>query len=414
MPVKRRKYEFDIDFNGCGIYEFVNKKDESRESYVGSSINLYARLWRHLRDLRKNRHDNENLQEAWNTDGPDSLYVRIKNYCPGEITDYIEKNIWLEEKEQWYFDNTPCVYNINRSATRRNMAAAIVNGTMVPSKPVKRIDRITGEIKVYDSILDTAADGFNPSGVGACANGKQGTTSGYLWEFLYHTPISGLWTKATKFIFRPVIGTTAAGDSILINSREELQNTEYKYSRIVKSCTGKQALHLGMTWRYQDEVYQTEVGTEQKQMRDCFILYENAVIGKSRIYGVEKSYSNFYEAEKDGWVKTKILGCAIGLPGHISVKGYDWFFENAELREVYALAKEAANTKFVRPSRPVVAICKETFSIKFYETMNDARKDGFKTEYINQCCEGKILSHFGYKFIYQDSFDSERNPASYF
>jgi group I intron endonuclease len=54
----------------CGIYRIINKIND--KFYIGSSDNIERRFSRHLLDLKKNKHDNQHLQNAWNKYGKEA------------------------------------------------------------------------------------------------------------------------------------------------------------------------------------------------------------------------------------------------------------------------------------------------------------------------------------------------------
>lgn len=56
-----------------GIYQIKNKING--KVYIGQSINIEKRLKRHLNDLRKLKHRNQHLQNAFNKYGEKSWYI---------------------------------------------------------------------------------------------------------------------------------------------------------------------------------------------------------------------------------------------------------------------------------------------------------------------------------------------------
>lgn len=66
--------------NKSGVY----KLSVAQHVYVGSSKNLYFRLIEHRRDLSKNEHPNQFLQNACNKYGIENISVNILEYCAPE------------------------------------------------------------------------------------------------------------------------------------------------------------------------------------------------------------------------------------------------------------------------------------------------------------------------------------------
>lgn len=99
-----------------GIYKIINKING--KYYIGSSQNIcgncFSRWEDHLRDLRKNKHDNPHLQNAWNKYGEDNFEFIIveKTKLDFKI---------LKDIEQKYLDISKTekdkCYNISEYAT---------------------------------------------------------------------------------------------------------------------------------------------------------------------------------------------------------------------------------------------------------------------------------------------------------
>jgi len=69
--------------------------------YVGSSINLYGRLNRHLQALRNGDHQNKRMQGCWNKYGEASFKIEILTAC------HVDK--LLEEEQNWIDKLEPCL-----------------------------------------------------------------------------------------------------------------------------------------------------------------------------------------------------------------------------------------------------------------------------------------------------------------
>ena len=107
-----------------GIYQIRNLVNG--KVYVGSSVNLHVRELSHFNSLKRNAHDNEKLQRAYNKYGLDKLVF--------EVLEYVEKDMLLE-REQYYIDTLNAVnegYNICPVATHT------VNWTWTPTQKQNR------------------------------------------------------------------------------------------------------------------------------------------------------------------------------------------------------------------------------------------------------------------------------------
>jgi group I intron endonuclease len=92
---------------GCGIYQIKNTINE--KVYIGSSIDIQKRLYKHLWLLRKNRHDNEHLQNSYNEYGEKNFEFSILEYC--NVDD-------LVSRENFYIESmctcdSECGYNLS-------------------------------------------------------------------------------------------------------------------------------------------------------------------------------------------------------------------------------------------------------------------------------------------------------------
>lgn len=92
---------------GCGIYKITNKIDN--KVYIGSSLNLSSREYKHFWMLNKNIHDNSHLQNAYNKYGKENFIFEIVKSCP-------DKN--LVEFENYYIN----FYKSNLSDYGYNLA----------------------------------------------------------------------------------------------------------------------------------------------------------------------------------------------------------------------------------------------------------------------------------------------------
>lgn len=102
-----------------GIYKITNT--ENGKVYIGSSVNLKSRKYKHYYMLKNNKHDNCHLQRAYNQ--LEKQYSEnTKNYFKWEVVEYIQANIDKQalkkeilEKEQYHieqYSTSVILYNI--------------------------------------------------------------------------------------------------------------------------------------------------------------------------------------------------------------------------------------------------------------------------------------------------------------
>lgn len=97
-----------INSNKSGIYcitNIINKK-----YYIGRASNFKIRYKKHLNDLRKSKHCNKYLQNAFNKYGEDNFEFKIIEICEKEDYKELEQK-YLNEVEDW-----DSCYNLSKSA----------------------------------------------------------------------------------------------------------------------------------------------------------------------------------------------------------------------------------------------------------------------------------------------------------
>jgi group I intron endonuclease len=62
-----------------GIYKITNLNDN--KVYIGSSINVTKRQYKHFWMLRNNKHDNLHLQNSFNKFGESSFLFEVIQFC---------------------------------------------------------------------------------------------------------------------------------------------------------------------------------------------------------------------------------------------------------------------------------------------------------------------------------------------
>lgn len=92
------------NLNGkCGIYIITNVVNGNR--YIGSSKELYKRLYHHIWLLNKEEHENAHLQNAWNKYGEDSFEWGILEYCSEKFR---------LDREGYYINTLSPEYNLDK------------------------------------------------------------------------------------------------------------------------------------------------------------------------------------------------------------------------------------------------------------------------------------------------------------
>lgn len=73
----------------CGIYSIANIVNNKK--YIGQSVDIYTRWCNHKSALKHDRHNNEHLQNAWNTYGSQNFIFEILEICDADELDSAEQ-----------------------------------------------------------------------------------------------------------------------------------------------------------------------------------------------------------------------------------------------------------------------------------------------------------------------------------
>jgi group I intron endonuclease len=93
---------------GCGIYKIENLVD--KKVYIGSSLNLDGREYKHFWMLKRGVHDNQHLQNSYNKFGLGSFEFGILEEC---------EELFLIDRENYYINH----YQSNLQRFGYNMAS---------------------------------------------------------------------------------------------------------------------------------------------------------------------------------------------------------------------------------------------------------------------------------------------------
>jgi len=86
-----------------GIIYKIKSKSIPERIYIGATIYKKKRWWRHLRDLKLNKHCNNRLQEHYNKYGESDFVFEIIEKCEYEC---------LDEREEFHIKKCKPYFNI--------------------------------------------------------------------------------------------------------------------------------------------------------------------------------------------------------------------------------------------------------------------------------------------------------------
>ena len=162
-----------------GIYKIINLVNN--KVYVGKSLNLKNRKYSHFNSLKKNKHPNEHLQNAFNKYGKENFVFEILELVFDISILSKREQYWIEELKS-YVRNIG--YNIRRESDENCISVETIeklkNVQDKNSKPVICIELNEKFRSVRDAERIT---GIDESQIRRCCKGKNNTAGGYHWMF---------------------------------------------------------------------------------------------------------------------------------------------------------------------------------------------------------------------------------------
>lgn len=142
-----------------GIYQIKNKSNN--KVYIGSSIDVQKRFYKHLWMLRKNCHDNQYLQKSFNFYGENLFEFSVLELCES-------KN--LVERENYYIDlfnsckidfgyNLSMVNEFRRNCFNDKVKIKLSKYNLKKNNNFSQFSLTnidTGKIFIFDSLVDGA------------------------------------------------------------------------------------------------------------------------------------------------------------------------------------------------------------------------------------------------------------------
>ena len=115
---------------GCGIYKITNIKNGKR--YIGSSVDIQSREYKHFWMLEKNIHDNEYLQKSYNKHGKDLFKFEVIEECSHD--DLINKEnyyiLLFKSNNHLYGYNLAIVNDFRRNTFNNEVKVKLSKGNL--------------------------------------------------------------------------------------------------------------------------------------------------------------------------------------------------------------------------------------------------------------------------------------------
>lgn len=146
-------------FMGCGIYKIIN--EINNKVYVGSSINLSNREYKHFWSLRNNKHDNEFLQNSFNKYGKTAFSFEIIETCvPSKLVEKENFYITLFESNSSEFGyNLATVNEFRRNTYNTEVKIKLSKHNLKKNSNFQTfsLENISNKnIKTFDNLVDAA------------------------------------------------------------------------------------------------------------------------------------------------------------------------------------------------------------------------------------------------------------------
>ena len=169
----------------CGIYKLTCNE----HNYIGSSINIYYRLKRHISDLLKNKHANKYMQNAFNKYGKDSFIFEVIEECSRDV---------LIKTEAYYIESMSPDLNFIQNPVamiHSNETLLRISATLKEAYASKRIKNPISKtvhqyningfyLKSYESCAEAEKQLNLPKGkVSRVASGKGFSCKNYRWSY---------------------------------------------------------------------------------------------------------------------------------------------------------------------------------------------------------------------------------------
>lgn len=143
----------------CGIYRIYNKNNQ--KSYIGSSVDLNKREYKHFWSLRKNEHDNTYLQNSYNTQDKSQFIFEILEFCsPDQLIE--KENFYINQYNSNlpnYGYNQAKVNEFRRNTYNQNVKIKLSKYNLEKNSNFKLFEMkniLNNTSKTFDNLVDAA------------------------------------------------------------------------------------------------------------------------------------------------------------------------------------------------------------------------------------------------------------------
>lgn len=254
-----------------GIYCIENKSNG--KVYIGQSIDIHRRWNGHLSELRRNKHKNEKLQNAWNKYGENSFCFRVLEVTTVENLNSAEMYyiaLFNSYKQGYNKDTGGCSHKTLSEETRAKISASkknlseqarenIRNGSTL-SRKILQIDLNGNIVNEWRSSRDASRVlHINQCAIWQCLHHQRRTLHDYIWVFpeefdsLDISQYQNQNTQSRKVIQKSLDGNILKVWNSASCAASSSLDDGFDSSSIIKCCKGKIKYHKGYIWEYYDK-----------------------------------------------------------------------------------------------------------------------------------------------------------------
>jgi group I intron endonuclease len=165
-----------------GVYAIIHR--DSGRAYIGSSVDVPARLWQHIRQLNRAVSPHRVLQEAWTEHGADAFEIRIVDAVAPEDSILNREQAWMERfrGDAGLLNSHPRADTALGTVRPDGARAAIAGGKTGSRNPSAKLSEtdasiIRGRLEAGESMSSIARDyGVSVTPIYSIKRGEWGTT----------------------------------------------------------------------------------------------------------------------------------------------------------------------------------------------------------------------------------------------
>ena len=286
------------------------------------------------------------------------------------------------------------------------------------SKKVVQLDKDGNYIQTWKSINEAGRNlKILPTTICSCCKNKQCFSGGYLWIYMedYEKMDKEQILELIKNKKRhknsiSVVQLDINGNFIKEwnSAKDAGRHIGHFDTSITSCCKNKLKTAYGYIWIYKDEYENTKNKITKEQIENK-LLNKNCikVVQLDKFGDVVKIWDSIKKASDYNNVSTTSINyCCKNRNNHTcgSVWMYESEYNKLDKNKISYICNEKLSNLNQRVKKEVVMLSMEYKFIEKFTKANECKKYGFRPDRILDCCENKIKTHKGYKWMYYDDY----------